>query len=120
LNVRGGEHLLLRLDYRDRDGNSRAKPKGVIACEVRYFCTAARDDDEMMKVMSAMLEKRIIKGIWPRIILAKRTPFTLIFEEDDVAKHCYLSGRWVGRGDECSAWSTIISSSVPWAGQSRD
>lgn len=97
-HANGGQSLKHLVHFRDESesGVSKAKPKGVMACEI------------WVKVGDAPIgpsELTFAK-------LATRTPAVVEHSEGDAGKTAYYRMRWVSKRGDLGSWSEVVSATI--------
>jgi hypothetical protein len=90
---------ILRLNFVDSaTPDTRAKPAGVRACEIREQIggTAPTDPEDMAF-----------------LALESRTPYRADFDADDIGKIAYFAARWINTRNQPGPWSQIYSAIIP-------
>ncbi len=85
--------------YFDSSSNSRAKPKGVLQCEIWYYISPngappARQED------------------YCYLAVNRATPYTAHFEGADAGKAVYYVLRWMNTRNEPGPWSAVVMATI--------
>lgn len=93
-----GERLRHRLDYRDgKTLNLKARPEGVIGCEIWRFIGATQPTGPSQ---------------YQLITMDVVTPYIVEFDEADAGKTAYYMLRWINARGEKGPWSETVSATI--------
>ncbi len=93
LNISTAYSLQQKIFFKDADSpTSRARPKGMMGCEIWCFIGSA--DQQMVDVKE-----------YRYVALAKTTPHTVHFEGADAGKTAFYMLRWISTRGEHGPWS---------------
>jgi hypothetical protein len=88
----------LTVNFHDRGSDTRAKPKGVHGCEIRWA---------ILDAPPASIDNLLHSAF------DTRSPFTLEFDEPQRGKAVWFCLRWENTHGEKGPWSTISSAIIP-------
>jgi hypothetical protein len=90
---------ILRLNFVDSaTPDSKAKPAGVRACELRQQVGGTAPTDPQNMAFLAM---------------ESRSPYRADFDADDIGKTAYFAARWVNTRNQPGPWSQIYMAVIP-------
>ncbi|HEX8069661.1 MAG TPA: hypothetical protein VF546_06905 [Pyrinomonadaceae bacterium] len=98
LTVDTSERLRHRLDYRDSaTPRSRAKPRGVAACQIYRFVGPNAPTDPAQFTL---------------LTVDQTTPHTVQYNGADAGHTAHYLARWVSTQDETGPWSDTVSATI--------
>ena len=103
LSVESAANLRITLRYRDSATgvDSKAKPRGVTACQIFAAASPTRITDPTLL---------------PLKMLATKSPVVVLFDAAEANLPAYFAARWGVQTGGVSPWSPIVSFTVPIGG----